>query len=79
MFFAILIATSPMHPEHLKPRHPLVYGEVLSLTPSRRPETMRATLAMIREDYGGAEEYLRRAGITDDEIDALRKALLLPE
>ncbi|KAL1659152.1 protein-tyrosine phosphatase-like protein [Schizophyllum commune] len=43
-----------------------------------KPETMRATLAMIREDYGGAEEYLRRAGITDEEIEALRKALLVP-
>ena len=63
-----------MHPEHL------IHGTLqytLSLTPFHRPETMRATLAMIREDYGGAEEYLRRAGITDDEIDAFKKALLV--
>ena len=77
LFFAILIATSPLHPKLLKLRHPS-HGQVLSLTPSHRPETMRVTLAMIREDYGGAEEYLRRAGITDEEIEALREALLVP-
>ncbi|KAL1738764.1 protein-tyrosine phosphatase-like protein [Schizophyllum fasciatum] len=44
---------------------------------SSKPETMRATLAMIRDEYGGAEAYLRQAGMAQVEIDKLRQALLV--
>ncbi|TRM68839.1 protein-tyrosine phosphatase-like protein [Schizophyllum amplum] len=46
---------------------------------SSKPETMHATLAMIREEYGGAEGYLHRAGVTDAEIKALREAFLVKQ
>jgi protein-tyrosine phosphatase len=40
------------------------------------PETMVAMLAHLRERHGGAEAYLRGAGLTAAEIAALRERLL---
>jgi protein-tyrosine phosphatase len=40
------------------------------------PETILATLEHLRERYGGAAAYLRGAGLTDQEIEALRERLL---
>ena len=40
------------------------------------PETILATLENLRERYGGAAAYVRGAGLTDQEIEALRERLL---
>ncbi len=40
------------------------------------PAVMRRTLAHLREHYGGAEAYLRAAGVSGRQLDALRGALL---
>jgi protein tyrosine/serine phosphatase len=40
------------------------------------PETILATLEHLRDRYGGAAAYLRGAGLTDQEIEALRERLL---
>jgi len=40
------------------------------------PETMHAFLALLREKYGGAEDYARNvAGLTEAEILAIKKNL----
>lgn len=44
---------------------------------SARPETMRRTLDWLADEYGGAAPYMRSAGVGDDQIDALRRALLV--
>lgn len=43
---------------------------------SARPETMRATLGWIRDEYGGVPQYLASAGLAADHADALRHGLL---
>ena len=44
-----------------------------------RPVTMRATLKMIREQFGGVETYVKRyAGITDLDISWIRQNLIVP-
>ncbi len=44
---------------------------------SARPETMRRTLDWLAGEHGGAAPYLRSAGVDDDQIAALRRALLV--
>ncbi len=44
---------------------------------SARPETMRRTLDWLAVEYGGSAPYLREAGVEDEQIDALRRALLV--
>jgi protein-tyrosine phosphatase len=41
-----------------------------------RPETMLGTLEHVRTRHGGAEAYLRRAGLTDTEVERIRARLL---
>lgn len=41
-----------------------------------KPETMLATLALLEREYGGAEAYLRGAGLAPAELDALREKLV---
>lgn len=36
------------------------------------PETMRLALAFLDENYGGVEDYVRKIGVTDAQIDRLR-------
>ena len=36
------------------------------------PKTMRLALAFLDENYGGVEDYVRKAGVTDGQIDRLR-------
>jgi len=44
-----------------------------------RPVTMRATLKMIREQFGGVDNYVKRyAGITDLDIAWIRQNLIVP-
>jgi protein-tyrosine phosphatase len=43
---------------------------------SARPETMQATLALLRGDHGGAEAYLVAAGVERTTLEALRQAVL---
>jgi protein tyrosine/serine phosphatase len=38
--------------------------------------TMQAVLATLREHHGSVESYVRSTGVDDDEIDALRTALV---
>lgn len=41
---------------------------------------MLAFLQRIEEQYGGAEEYLRKyVGLTDEDIITLRRTLLVPK
>jgi len=40
------------------------------------PETMLLTLEFLGEEYGGAEGYLRKAGLNNDRIERLRVKLL---
>ena len=42
----------------------------------RRAFTMGDVLATLRREFGGAAAYLRAAGVTGDEIDAIRAKLL---
>ena len=44
---------------------------------SARPETMRRTLDWLAGEHGGAASYMRSAGLDDDQIEALRRALLV--
>ena len=40
---------------------------------------MNAFLALLQEQYGGAEEYIKRfCGLTDDDINIIRENLLIP-
>jgi len=41
-----------------------------------RPETMLSTLEHLRTQHGGAEAYLRRAGLTDSEVERIHTRLL---
>lgn len=41
-----------------------------------RSQTMRAVLEWLREEYGGIDEYLLASGLTQDDLDRLRAALL---
>lgn len=54
-------------------------GDVISLMLKQclnRKDTMRATLAMIREKYGSAEGYLKQnTSLTDDDIARIRENL----
>ena len=40
-----------------------------------RAETMQALLRHLEEDHGGAEAYLRRHGMAEDDLQALRARL----
>ena len=40
------------------------------------PEVMLDTLGYLEEQYGGVEAYVRSTGVTDDDIAALRAALV---
>jgi protein tyrosine/serine phosphatase len=40
--------------------------------------TMHAVLQSLREEHGSVEAYVRTAGLTGDEVDALRAALVEP-
>ena len=40
------------------------------------PEAMRLTLAHIKQHYGGVESYMRQIGLTTDQVDFLRTAVL---
>jgi protein-tyrosine phosphatase len=53
-------------------------AERARLHASRRsdPETILATLAHVRERHGGPESYLLAAGLTSDDLAALRTRLL---
>jgi len=42
-----------------------------------RPDTMRTTLAHVREAHGGVEAYLRAHGLPDGAADALRAQLVV--
>lgn len=45
---------------------------------SSRPEAMLGTLALIRREYGGVEEFVRgRCGLSDEEIEAIRRNLTI--
>lgn len=45
---------------------------------SSRAESMRGTLRMIRERWGGVEGYVRDAvGLSADEVDAVRRNLVV--
>lgn len=45
---------------------------------SSRPETMVATLQMIREKFGGAEGYIKAyTSLEDRDIEMLRQTLLI--
>ncbi|TCB95567.1 tyrosine-protein phosphatase [Micromonospora zingiberis] len=63
--FAAWVATA--HPE--VPELPAPYL-------SSPAETMRLFLAEIREGHGSVDDYLRHAGVTDDQLAALRTHLL---
>jgi Tyrosine phosphatase family len=40
---------------------------------------MEALIQMLRERYGGVEEYVRRScGLTDGDIDIIRQNILMP-
>ena len=56
------------------PPQDLASGRALA-TLARR-ETMLYTLQLLRRDYGGARSYLRSAGVTTDEIGAIRDSLI---
>jgi hypothetical protein len=40
--------------------------------------TMHAVLQSLRDEHGSVEAYVRTAGLTGDEVDALRAALVEP-
>lgn len=40
------------------------------------PETMRKTLAYLKQQYGDVKNYMKAIGITDGEMEAIRKKLL---
>ncbi|EKG15068.1 hypothetical protein MPH_07751 [Macrophomina phaseolina MS6] len=45
-----------------------------------RKENMLATLAMVREKYGGAEAYMRTVcGLSEDEIERIRQVMIVSE
>ena len=45
---------------------------------SSRPEAMLGTLALIRQEYGGVEEFVRgRCGLSDEEIEGIRRNLVV--
>ncbi|MEE8400390.1 MAG: tyrosine-protein phosphatase [Desulfobacterales bacterium] len=41
------------------------------------PETMRRALAFLDENYGGVEGYVRKIGVTGEQIDRLRSTFLV--
>lgn len=44
---------------------------------SARPATMQATLDWLRDTHGGAESYLRAVGVPAEQLEALRRAVLV--
>ena len=40
------------------------------------PEAMLKVLQYLEERYGGVEAYVRAIGLTQDQVDSLRKALV---
>ena len=40
------------------------------------PETMRMTLAFLDQQYGGVISYLQRQGVTNEEIELVRKKIV---
>ncbi|MEV4702723.1 tyrosine-protein phosphatase [Actinoplanes sp. NPDC049316] len=57
---------------------PDVIAEDYALTADSPAATMRNTLDHLDDAYGGVHAYLRRIGITEDEIDAVRTRLREP-
>jgi protein-tyrosine phosphatase len=43
------------------------------------PASMLRLLAEVHEQYGGALDYLRQHGVTDEELTTLRQALIAPD
>lgn len=49
------------------------------LLPCNRPETIAAAINIIREKYGGADEYLvGRSSLIKEDLDEIRKNFLVP-
>lgn len=45
---------------------------------SSRPEAMLGTLALIRREYGGVEDFVKgRCGLSDEEIERIRRNLVV--
>jgi protein-tyrosine phosphatase len=42
-----------------------------------RGEVMQATLDHLRQHYGGAQDYLRLIGLTEKQIETLKKSLII--
>lgn len=61
--------------EMLAPMYPDMKNLIELTTLSPAP-VMRGLLAELTQQYGAPVEYLRASGLTDDEIAALRKALI---
>jgi protein-tyrosine phosphatase len=71
---------SSMSPLVERLRHDPVYRDTIERTPpnllSANPQTMRTFLADLERRHGGARNWARHAGLTDHDIDALRRCLL---
>ena len=60
------------------PLSPFLAGLFTHTHVTFRKDTMEATLVMIREKFGGAEEYVRTyVKLTDDDIAKIRRNLLI--
>ena len=60
------------------PLFPFLTGLFTGANVTFRKDTMEATLVMIREKFGGAEEYVRTyVKLTDDDIAKIRRNLLI--
>jgi protein-tyrosine phosphatase len=53
-----------------------VEEQVVAAVMGSPAEAMRSTLRYLREQHGGAAAYLRAAGLTDDELEGLRRSLV---
>lgn len=56
---------------------PVLHDHLARLQPTP-PEAMLGLLALLRRDYGGAEGYLRAAGLTATTLTRLRRRLVEP-
>lgn len=67
-FIARLVARPPLEGRHAEAERMV----------SSRKENMLATLAVLREKWGGAEEYVvKELGLTKEEVEALRRNLVV--
>jgi protein-tyrosine phosphatase len=53
-------------------------GQRLEWMALARPETMLATLAYLEDQYGGVNGYLRKIGVSDEQLARLRSLLTEP-